>query len=230
MKTKLLIAVLFLITAFGGACSSQSSSTNGNSHSGMNHNSTNSNSMNSSSMNSNSTDHQNMNHEGMDHSEMKSSPNAAAAPFDLQFLDTMIAHHQGAIDMAKMAETKANRAELKSLAKNIIAAQEKEIAEMKSWREKSFGGKEPAVNMEMPGMNDSMKKMDMKKLGSLSSKEFDIEFIDQMIPHHEGAVVMAKEALQKSQDERIKNLANAVIKDQEAEIGQMTGWKASWSK
>lgn len=220
MNTKLLIAVLFLMIVIGAACSSQNSSTTGNSHSGMNHN----------SMNLNSTDHQNMNHDGTDHSEMKSSPNAAAAPFDLQFLDTMIAHHQGAIDMAKMAETKADRAELKSLAKSIIAAQEKEIAEMKSWREKSFGGKEPAVNMEMPGMSDSMKKMDMKKLGSLSGKEFDIEFIDQMIPHHEGAVVMAKETLQKSQDERIKNLANAVIKDQEAEIRQMTEWKANWGK
>jgi len=35
---------------------------------------------------------------------MKSSPNAANAPYDLQFLDTMIAHHQGAVDMAKIAK------------------------------------------------------------------------------------------------------------------------------
>lgn len=222
MKIKLFITVLLLITAAGAACTLENPESGGNSHSGMNHNSVNT--------NSNAMNHQNMDHESMDHSAMKSSPNAAGAPFDLQFLDTMIAHHQGAIDMAKMAETKAESAELKTLAKNIIAAQEKEISEMKSWREKSFGGKEPAVNMEMSGMNDSMKGMDMKKLESLNGKEFDIEFIDQMIPHHEGAVVMAKQALQKSQDERIKNLATAVIRDQEAEVKQMTEWKTNWSK
>jgi uncharacterized protein (DUF305 family) len=36
-----------------------------------------------------------------DHAAMVSSPGAAEAPYDLQFIDTMIAHHQGAIDMAK---------------------------------------------------------------------------------------------------------------------------------
>ncbi len=45
---------------------------------------------------------------------MSSSPNAANAPFDLQFIDTMSAHHQGAIDLAQTAESKAQKAELKS--------------------------------------------------------------------------------------------------------------------
>lgn len=224
MKTKFLTCLLFLVTVTGLACSSQQTATKNDSHSGMNHNAANA------ASNQNSPDHQNMDHAGMNHSEMKSSPNAANAAYDLQFLDTMTAHHQGAIDMAKMAETKAERAELKSLAKNIITAQEKEIAQMKSWREKSFVGKDAAVNMEMPGMNDSMKKMDMKKLASLSGKAFDIEFIRQMIPHHEGALVMAKEAVQKSQKEEIKALANQIVKDQEAEIKQMNDWLAVWSK
>ena len=179
--------------------------------------------------------HQGMNHEGMDHgtmnhSDMQSSPNAATAPYDLQFLDTMIAHHQGAVDMARPAETKARHAELKTLAKNIIADQEKEIAQMKKWREQWFVGKPAAINMEMAGMSDSMKGMDMKILESSSGTDFDLEFIKQMTPHHAGAVVMAKEALQKTQKEEIKKLANEIIKAQEAEIKQMKDWQTAWSE
>ena len=177
-----------------------------------------------------SANHQSMDHASMNHSQMKSSPNAASMPYDLQFLDTMIAHHQGAVDMAQGAETKAEHAELKSLAKNIIRSQEREVGEMKMWREKWFTGKPPAINMEMAGMSDSMKGMDMMKLDSLSGNSFDLEFIKQMIPHHEGALTMAKDALQKAQKEEIKTLAANIIKDQEAEIKQMKDWQSAWSK
>ena len=70
----------------------------------------------------------------------------------------------------------------------------------------------------------------MKKLDSSSGNEFDLEFINQMIPHHQGAVVMAREALQKSQKEEIKKLAITIIKAQEAEIKQMKDWQTAWSK
>jgi uncharacterized protein (DUF305 family) len=220
MNTKFTTLFLFLSIGIGMACNSPNTATKNDSHSGMNHN----------AVNQNSSDNQNMNHAEMDHSEMKSSPNAANAPYDLQFLDTMMVHHQGAVEMAKMVDSKTTRPELKTLAKNIIASQEKEIGEMKLWREKWFAGKESTVNMEMAGMADSMKGMDMKKLESLSGNAFDIEFIRQMTPHHEGAVVMAKEALQKSNKSEIKTLANAIIKDQEAEIKQMNDWLAAWNK
>lgn len=215
MKTKIFILLLILAAALGLACSTQNSTTNNNSQSEMNHNNMN---------------HQNMNNDQMTHSQMKSSPNAANTAYDLQFIDTMIAHHQGAIEMAKMAETRGRHAELKTVAKNIIASQEKEIGEMKSWREKWFAGQMPAMNMEMAGMTDSMKGMDMKKIESSSGNSFDLEFIKQMIPHHEGAVLMAKEALQKSQKAEIKTLANSIIKDQEAEIKQMRDWQTAWNK
>ena len=77
----------------------------------------------------------------------------------------------------------------------------------------------------MMGMNDSMKGMDMKKLGSLTGNDLDLEFIKQMIPHHQGAVVMANEAVQKSQKNEIKTLANGIIKAQNAEIKQMQDWQ-----
>lgn len=219
MKTKILIACLGLTAAIAASsCSSPSpnQTTNGSVSNG----------------NTTAThrDHQNMDHEaGMNHSEMQNSPDVANAPFDLQFLDTMIAHHQGAVEMAKPAQAKAQRAEVKTLAKNIIADQEKEIAQMRRWREEWFSGK-PAVNMEMAGMKDSMKGMDMKKLESSAGNDFDLEFVTQMIPHHEGAIVIAKEALQKSQKDEIKTLANAIIKAQEAEIKQMKDWLAAGSK
>jgi uncharacterized protein (DUF305 family) len=54
--------------------------------------------------------------------------------FDKAFIDEMIVHHQGAIDMAKLALTNANHQEIKDLANAIIKAQTEEIDQMKAWR------------------------------------------------------------------------------------------------
>lgn len=70
--------------------------------------------------------------------------------FDKAFIEMMIKHHQGAIEMAKLSETRANRQEIKTLSQNIIAAQEKEISEMQQWQ-MDWGYK--ASDTSMPGMN-----------------------------------------------------------------------------
>lgn len=54
--------------------------------------------------------------------------------FDKNFLAMMIAHHQGAIDMAKLAEKNAKHQEVKDLSKDILSAQSKEIDEMQTWQ------------------------------------------------------------------------------------------------
>lgn len=56
----------------------------------------------------------------------------------------------------------------------------------------------------------------------------DKHFIEQMIPHHDGAVVMAKLALEKSKRPEIKTLASAIIVGQTKEIEDMTGWYKNW--
>lgn len=233
MKSIILTTVLS-VAALGFAGCETATNTNTNTRTNTAVVNSNANSM----MNMNGMNHNGMTMNGnsmgsggmMNHSDMKSSPNAASQPYDLQFLDTMTMHHQGAVEMAKMAIGKAQDPELKVFAQKIIADQNKEISEMKSWREKWFAGKPAAMNMEMDGMDDSMKGMDMKKLESLSGKEFDLEFINQMTPHHDGAVEMAKEALTKAEKPEIKTLSNQIIKAQEAEIKQMADWKAKWSK
>lgn len=56
----------------------------------------------------------------------------------------------------------------------------------------------------------------------------DKHFIEQMIPHHEGAVAMAKLALEKSKRPEIKTLATAIITDQNKEIADMNTWYKDW--
>lgn len=172
-------------------------------------------------------DHSKMDHNSMDHSMRESSPNAANAPFDLQFIDTMTHHHDAAVDMAKMAPNFTKNAELIKFANAVIIDQSKEMQQMADWRKNWFDGKPAALNMEMPGMKESM-KMDMKKLGDARDKEFDLLFIEMMIPHHEGAITMSNDALQRSERAEIKTLANQIIKAQEAEIKMMQDWKAKW--
>lgn len=70
--------------------------------------------------------------------------------YDKAFIEMMIQHHQGAIEMAKLSETRADRQEIKTLSQNIIAAQEKEIADMKQWQ-MDWGFVQSGDSM--PGMN-----------------------------------------------------------------------------
>ena len=135
----------------------------------------------------------------------------------------------GSIDMAKMAEIQAQHAELKGLAKSIIGDQQKEIAEMKAWRDEWYAAKTQAMNMEMPGMMNSMMGMDMKKMNAASGNAFDIMFIDMMTPHHAGAVTMAKDALTKAEHPQIRILAQQIIVAQQKEIEQMSKWRAAWA-
>ncbi|MGL4881797.1 MAG: DUF305 domain-containing protein, partial [Waterburya sp.] len=70
---------------------------------------------------------------GMQH-DMSMDIGPADADYDLRFIDSMVMHHQGAMNMAEEALQKSQRPEMKKLAQDIIAAQKQEIAQMKQWR------------------------------------------------------------------------------------------------
>lgn len=65
---------------------------------------------------------------------------AAASPFDKAFIDAMLPHHLSAIEMATEAQTKAKHDEIKQLAKDIVAAQQREVDQMKAWRAQWYPG------------------------------------------------------------------------------------------
>lgn len=76
---------------------------------------------------------------GMMHGMMMGLQGKTGDDFDEAFLDEMIIHHQGAVDMAKAVLTSSYRAELKAFANEIITAQTREIEQMQAWRSQWFG-------------------------------------------------------------------------------------------
>jgi uncharacterized protein (DUF305 family) len=171
----------------------------------------------------------------MNHGAMSMDLGPADESFDLRFIDAMTLHHQGAVVMAEEALEKSNRPEMKELAQTIIDAQQQEIAQMQSWRQAWYSDAEKDPVAFDAGMGHTMtmtKEMQnsMMMSGDLggADDEFDLRFINAMIPHHEGAVVMAQEALEKSSRPEVKTLAQAIIDAQQPEIDQMTQWRMAW--
>lgn len=64
--------------------------------------------------------------------------------------------------------------------------------------------------------------------GMPMSEPFDLLFIDMMIPHHESAVLMAHVAVDKGQHKEVRDLAQAIITTQQAEIDQLKAWRQQW--
>ena len=94
----------------------------------------------------------------------------------------------------------------------------------------------PANRMPYAGMPDAaemMKHMSMMNesmVKDLGQRDHDYEdrFIDAMIPHHEGAIKMATDALSTASHPEIKAMAQAIIDGQKAEIAKMERWRKEW--
>lgn len=139
---------------------------------------------------------------------------------DVTFAQSMIPHHEQAVEMAKLAQTRAADPEVKALAAQIQAAQAPEIKQMSGWL-RSWG--EPTA---MPGMGGHdmagmMSSADMAKLAGLTGNGFDREFVTMMIEHHNGAIQTARTEQNDGRNGAAKQLASNIIKSQSAEIARM---------
>jgi uncharacterized protein (DUF305 family) len=175
------------------------------------------------------------------------------ADFDQMFIDMMVPHHLGAIEMARIAQERADHAEIFELAGGIITSQDSEIGQMRAWRSQWYGSAETPPLSEMPmvpgmpGMPDmpmmDMPGMDMSGMGAAmptmdmaadveslraAPEPFDEAFIDTMIPHHQSAIDAARVAQQRAVHQEIRGLADAIIAAQQREIDQMLQWRQTW--
>ncbi len=163
---------------------------------------------------------------------------------DTAFAQAMIVHHQGAIEMADLAATRASSTQVKDLAAQIKAAQQPEIDAMTSWlmawgepvdmpgmdSTPSPSGGMPGMDMssptptsnsssgmEMPGMTTQ----EMASLKATSGTAFDKRFLTLMIQHHQGAVSMAKAEVSQGKNADARKLAQSIITSQTKQIADM---------
>ena len=140
---------------------------------------------------------------------------------DVLFAQSMIPHHEQAVEMASFALDPAAgaSAEIQALATQIQGAQDPEIELMTGWLE---GWGQPMDMEGMEGMDDMMSAEDMTSLAALTGAEFDTAWTEMMIAHHEGAIAQAQTAKAAASNPDVLLLADQIIAAQQAEIDEMT--------
>jgi uncharacterized protein (DUF305 family) len=167
----------------------------------------------------------------------ESRPIAAAAASDLsgvqftepdvKFMQGMIHHHAQAVDMVELLKSRTSREEMKFLGLRIELSQVDEIQMMRRWledRRQEVPGEHahhmPGAPM-MPGM---LTPEEMERLSQARDAEFDRLFLEGMIKHHMGAILMVDELFASpgaGQESDIFAFASEVVADQKAEIDRM---------
>lgn len=150
--------------------------------------------------------------------------------YDRLFIANMMAHHEGAIEMANLTQTNAKHQELKDLGTQIVLAQQTEITNMEAWQ--TMWGY-PASSGEMMVDHSSMMMSDdmagmTAELENKTGDEFDASFLRLMIEHHQGAIDMARPGATNAKHQEIKDLSTAIVSDQTKEIAQMKQWQQEW--
>lgn len=157
---------------------------------------------------------------------------------DQQFIIMMIPHHEDAIAMANMALTRAQHPEIKQLSENIKVSQSREIEQMRSWYKKWYGTDVPKFDPDTRrggggyrsgyGYGGMMSGMRTDLTALNNAKNFDQTFIEEMIPHHQMAVMMSQHLLFNAVHPEMKQLAQAIIQAQTKEINEMQSWYQQW--
>jgi uncharacterized protein (DUF305 family) len=166
---------------------------------------------------------------------------AVAKAFDQQFIDMMVPHHQAAVEMARVAQSRAQRPEIQGMSADIIRSQSAEIERLQGWRQAWYGSVETPPMDRMPMLGDSGStaghttnadmNIDMARdVETLRNapEPFEASFIEAMIPHHQMAVGAARVALQQAAHPELSDLAASIIDAQLREIGQMQAWRLNW--
>lgn len=139
---------------------------------------------------------------------------------DIAFIKDMTPHHESALEMAELAATRAESAEVTSLATQIMAAQDPEIQLMAKMAT-AWGVDLKASGGEHGGGHTTEMGDDTAALEPLSGKEFDREFLTRMSAHHDSALDMAETERADGLNPQAKQLAADIVESQTAEIAEM---------
>ena len=144
---------------------------------------------------------------------------------DVEFMQGMIMHHEQAVEMTALMESRTQNKSLRLLGARISQSQSAEIDFMKRWLaargesdEMDMSSMDMSHPMLMPGM---LTKKQMSALKKASGAEFDRLFLTGMIQHHTGALTMVKDLYDNAgtgQDAELFGFTTDVDSGQRAEI------------
>lgn len=144
---------------------------------------------------------------------------------DVDFMRNMMAHHAQALELTKLVPTRTTREEIGLLAERIEVSQVSEVELMRNWLTKRDQVLEDNSahhdHGTMPGM---LSPQDIAKLADTTGADFDRLFLELMIRHHEGALIMLEQlyaAKDAGQGAEIFQIASHIDADQRAEIARM---------
>lgn len=147
---------------------------------------------------------------------------------DVRFMRGMMMHHAQALEMTALRPSRSRADDMRLLALRIEISQADEITMMKDWLvARGLTVDDPHAHhgdhtMLMPGM---LTPAEMKRLADSTGIEFERLFLELMIKHHDGALVMVRElfaSADAAQESEVFTFASEVEADQSAEIGRMT--------
>lgn len=141
----------------------------------------------------------------------------------IDFIQCMIPHHQAAIYMCENLLEYTNYQPLQEIANNIINTQTKGIEQMKYIKRDTqcFSNCESDVDCYMNKYLLITKNMISKMKNSPRCLDINLNFINEMIPHHEGAIAMCENLLKYCINPRLKNVAESIINEQSKGVRQL---------
>lgn len=147
----------------------------------------------------------------------------AGAQSDRSFIEMMIPHHEGAVKMADIILKRTKRPELRQLATAIKQGQSREIDQMKAWYQKWY--QTPVSSTSKSGGMASMMAAQVQRLENATDS--DRVFLEEMIPHHKMALMMAAHVVDSERPE-LRTLAKNIMQTQAAEIEKMRQFSKTW--
>jgi uncharacterized protein (DUF305 family) len=142
-------------------------------------------------------------------------PASNASRFEVTWMREMITHHGMAVGMARLALARAGDPEVRSMARDIIRAQTREVAAMQRWLGVWYGVRDATPR---PTADD---RVMLGELRTLRGAEFDRMFLHHMIGHHEAAIADGTELVANARHPRLLQLGRDIIRAQSAEIARM---------
>lgn len=147
---------------------------------------------------------------------------------DTAFAKSMLGHHHGAVDMAKIELKYGTDETMRKLAKDIIDSQQLEIDIINKWLASHPDAPKPKPNTQamQQAYTAGMQAMHDDMMTGIANPVPDMAFARGMLPHHRGAVDMAMIQLQYGTDKEMRKLAQDIIDAQQPEIIWLQEWIA----